>query len=105
MNSGYTTKISAGLACGMTWTLCSGLNIGDVVLCPSGRNTYFVGSISSAYVYAGNKNLPHRRAVKWMGIEISPNQISEELLKSARSIGTTPLLDTYATEIEQLING
>jgi restriction system protein len=40
-----------------------------------------------------------------MEIEISPNQMSEELLKSARSIGTTSLLDTYETEIEQLING
>lgn len=105
MNSGYTSKVSAGLACGMTWTLCSGLNIGDVVLCPSGHDTYFVGIISSAYVYAANENLPHRRAVKWMEIEISPNQMSEELLKSARSIGTTSLLDTYAAEIEQLING
>ena len=105
MNSGYTSKVSAGLACGMTWTLCSGLNIGDVVLCPSGHDTYFVGTISSTYVYAANENLPHRRAVKWMEIEISPNQMSGELLRSARSIGTTSMLDQHAAEIEQLING
>jgi restriction system protein len=105
MNSGYKSKISAGLACGMTWTLCSGLNIGDVVLCPSGHNTYFVGTISSAYLYAENGNLPHRREVKWMDLEISPSQMSEELLRSARSIGTTSMLDPYAAEIEQLVNG
>ena len=40
-----------------------------------------------------------------MDIEISPSQMSEELLRSARSIGTTSMLDPYAAEIEQLING
>jgi restriction system protein len=105
MNSGYTSKVAAGLACGMTWTLCSGLNVGDVVLCPSGNNTYFVGTIAGSYFYAENENLPHRRPVKWMDLEINPSEMSDELLRSARSIGTTSMLDVYAEEIEQFIQG
>lgn len=105
INLGYTSKVSAGLACGMTWTLCAGLNIGDIVLCPSGHDTFYVGSIASGYIYVENTNLPHRRSVKWMDLEITPSSMSPELRRSARSIGTTAMLDTYASEIEQLISG
>jgi hypothetical protein len=34
------SKVAAGLACGMTWTVAKGLNVGDVVLCPDGTGRY-----------------------------------------------------------------
>jgi restriction system protein len=34
------TKIAAGLACGMLWTISKGIQIGDVVLCPDGKGNY-----------------------------------------------------------------
>ena len=34
-----STKIAAGLQCGMTWTLSKGLQIGDIVLSPQATNT------------------------------------------------------------------
>ena len=37
------SKTSAGLACGFLWTIIKGLNIGDVVLSPSGEGFYYVG--------------------------------------------------------------
>jgi restriction system protein len=43
--------------------------------------------------------------VKWIDIEVNPNDMSPELLRAARSIGTTAILDNYASEIEQLIGG
>lgn len=105
IDHGYTSKVSAGLACGMTWTLCAGLNIGDIVLSPSGHDTFYAGTIASGYSYVENSNLPHRRSVKWIDIELKPSDMSPELLRSARSIGTTAILDNYASEVEQLIGG
>jgi restriction system protein len=34
------TKIGAGLACGMPWTVAKGMQVGDIVLCPSGGKSY-----------------------------------------------------------------
>ena len=31
------SKVAAGLACGMLWTICKGINKGDIVLCPEKR--------------------------------------------------------------------
>ena len=44
-------KIAAGLSCGMLWTICKGLKIGDIVLCPNGNGEYYVGTISGNYFY------------------------------------------------------
>ena len=45
------SKIAAGLACGMLWTICKGFNIGDVILSPNGKGSYLVGEVSSDYYY------------------------------------------------------
>ena len=39
------TKIGAGLACGMLWTVAKGFLVGDMVLCPDGNGNYHVGEI------------------------------------------------------------
>jgi restriction system protein len=34
------SKISAGLACGMLWTIAKGIKVGDIVFCPNGSGSY-----------------------------------------------------------------
>lgn len=46
------TKIGAGLACGMLWTISKGLLKEDMVLCPDGTGRYRVGEVSGDYYYA-----------------------------------------------------
>ena len=43
------SNIGAGLACGFTWTLCKGLQIGDIVLSPDGSGVYRVGDVTGNY--------------------------------------------------------
>lgn len=45
------SKVAAGLTCGMTWTLCKGLKIGDIVISPDGTGSYAVGEITHDYQY------------------------------------------------------
>ena len=40
------SKIAAGLACGVAWTVCKGILKGDIVLCPDGKGTYRVGEVT-----------------------------------------------------------
>ena len=64
------TKVQAGLACGMLFTIAKGILVGDIVLCPDGQGNYFVGEVSSEYEYHSGGNLPHRRSVKWFSRNI-----------------------------------
>lgn len=59
------SKVTAGLACGMLHTICKGISIGDIVLCPNGNGAYYVGEVVEGYSYVPNDILPHRRKVKW----------------------------------------
>jgi restriction system protein len=99
------TKIAAGLACGMLWTISKGIQIGDVVLCPDGQGNYFVGEVISNYEYHQDATLPHRRSVRWYAKTISRDEISESLRNSTGSIGTVSNISKYAEEIESLIEG
>lgn len=96
---------SAGISCGFLWTVVKGLNIGDVVLCPSGEGTYYVGTIAGNYYYVPGTDLPHRRNVEWMDKVIHRNDMSEKLRNSTGSIGTCCDITKYETEIEILISG
>lgn len=95
---------SAGLSCGFLWTVVKGLNIGDVVLCPSGEGTYYVGTIAGNYYYVPGTDLPHRRNVEWMDKVIHRNDMSEKLHNSTGSIGTCCDITKYETELEKLIS-
>lgn len=99
------TKIAAGLACGMLWTISKGIQIGDIVLCPNGQGNYFVGEVISNYEYHQDATLPHRRSVRWYTKTISRDEISESLKNSTGSIGTVSNISKYAEEIESLIEG
>jgi len=97
------TKVAAGLACGMLWTVCKGIKKGDIVICPDGQGSYYVGEVISEYSYQPNTNLPHRRSVKWFPVLIERSTMSQELKNSTNSIGTTANISQYAQEIENLM--
>lgn len=91
-------------AIGFLWTVCFGLQTDDVIITPNGEGGYHVGMITGDYYYVPETNLPHRRAVKWMGIVISRESMSQNLKNSTGSIGTCCNITKYAVELEQLIN-
>lgn len=97
------SKVAAGLACGMLWTICKGIKKGDVVLCPDGQGNYYVGEIESDYHYHPNEVLPHRRTVRWYPNQIQRADMSQELKNSTGSVGTTSYVTQYTEEIERLI--
>lgn len=99
------SKVSAGLACGMMHTICKGLKIGDIVFCPNGQGMYYVGEITSEYVYRPNEVLSHRRLVKWYDKGVAREEMSQPLRNSTGSVGTVSNITKYAEELEALLEG
>ena len=99
------SKIAAGLACGMLWTITKYLRINDIVLCPDGQGNYYVGEVSGDYTYHPGEILQHRRSVNWLDVAIEQSAMSEALRKSAGSGGITCDISSHAEEIERLIGG
>lgn len=97
------TRIGAGLACGAVWTVAKGIRRGDVVISPDGSGTYYVGEVISDYSYAPGQILPHRRAVRWLPVQIARSAMSEALQNSTGSIGTVSDITIYAKEIESFL--
>ena len=97
------TKIGAGLACGMLWTVAKGIRKDDVVLCPDGTGVYRVGEVLGDYYYAKGQILPHRRKVRWLGNVIARSTMSEALQNSSGSIGAVSDVSAYRDEIERLL--
>ncbi len=97
------SKVSAGLSCGALWTVCKGINNGDIVLCPNGNGAYYVGEVVNNYYFKEGEVLRHRRNVKWLSVTIDRSAMSEGLRNSSGSIGTVSDISKYAAEIETLI--
>lgn len=97
------TKVAAGLSCGMLWTVCKGIRVGDVVLCPKGNGTYYVGEVTSDYYFVQDEVLPHRRNVKWYNVEVERASMSDALRNSTGSVGTIANITQYASELDKLI--
>ena len=104
-NNPGKTKIAAGLACGMLWTITKGVQNGDVVLCPDGKGSYYVGEVLGGYEYNKGKVLPHRRSVRWFSKIIGRDEMSEALRNSTGSIGTVSDISKYADDIEAFLSG
>ena len=104
-NNPEKTKIAAGLARRMLYTICKGIRIGDIVLCreADGSGSYFVGEVTSDYRYVLDGPLPHRRDVKWYSFEIAKEDMSEQLSNSVGSGGTVCNITKYAEEIEKFL--
>ncbi len=99
------TKIAAGLACGVVWTVAKGLKDGDIVLTPDGAGRYNVGEITGDYFYKPGGVLPHRRPVTWFPNTVERAAMSEPLRRSTNSTGTCCDITQYATELKALIGG
>jgi len=99
------TKIAAGLSCGQLWTICKGIKIGDILLCPDGSSSYYIGEVTSDYYFKNGEFLPHRRDVKWFQTKIDRSNMSDELKKSTGSIGTVSDIAKYSKEIDGFILG
>lgn len=99
------TRIAAGLACGALWTLGKGIKQEDIVLCPNGEGSYYVGEITSDYSYHKDTNLPHRREVKWYPLTIDRASMSDALRSSTGSAGTVSDISKHETEIRKFIDG
>jgi restriction system protein len=99
------TKVSAGLACGMLYTITKGILNGDIVLCPDGKGSYFIGEVVGDYEYRKGAAQPHRRTVRWFPKTVARDAMSELLRNSAGSIGTVSNISKYAEEIESFISG
>lgn len=96
-------KIGAGLACGCLWTVCKGINKGDIVFSPDGTGSYRVGEIDGEYYFAVAQPLPHRRRVKWFDRLVPKSTMSPDLQSSIGSgvpvINVTP----HQAELERLL--
>lgn len=103
MKAAGKTKNAAGLSCGFLYTICKSLQKGDVVLCPNGTGSYYVGTIDGEYFYVPNTDLPHRRPVKWMDVEVQRSAMSQKLKYATGAIGTCCEITSYANEIQKLI--
>ena len=104
-NNPDKTKIAAGLAMGMLWTVAKGIGVGDTVLCPDGKGFYQVGEVAGTYEYRPDGVLPHRRPVRWLDVLIDRSEMSEGLRNSCGSIGTVSLISKHAKEIEGFVRG
>lgn len=99
------TKISAGLACGALWTVCKGIHVADIVLCPDGMGAYRVGEVKGEYYYKPGEPLSHRRPVTWLSVTIDRATMSDALRHSTGSIGTVSNISHHREEIERLLGG
>jgi len=99
------SRVSAGLACGMLHTICKGINIGDIVLCPDGKGAYFVGEVMETYRYVQGGILPHRRRVKWYSKNIERSRMSQPLRNSTGAANTVAYISQYEDEIKNLLDG
>lgn len=97
------SRISAGLACGALWTVCKGIEAGDIVLCPDGAGSYRVGEVQGSYYYAPGQVLPHRRKVRWLDVVIARSAMSESLQGSTGSVGTVSNIGGHRDEIERFL--
>jgi restriction system protein len=97
------SRISAGLACGTMWTVAKGIHFGDVVLCPDGSGAYRLGEVIGEYSFSKGEVLPHRRPVKWLGISVGSERMSEALRNSVGSPGTVRNLTKFAEELQRCL--
>jgi restriction system protein len=99
------SKIALGLWSGFAWTICKGIRIDDIVLCPDGSGRYRIGEVTGEYYYVVDGGLPHRRPVRWLTQTIGRADMSQALRHSAGSIGTIAEITKYSDELEKLIGG
>ncbi len=93
------TKISAGLACGMIWTVSKGMKTGDILLCPDGSGQYMIAEIAGDYQYRPDGILRHQRPVRWLNQTISREDMGGNLKRSCGAVGTVCNITKHTEEI------
>tara|TARA_B100000575_G_C23020664_1_gene587761 strand:- start:74 stop:1027 length:954 start_codon:yes stop_codon:yes gene_type:complete len=110
-NNPGKSKVAAGLACGSLHTICKGMKIDDIVLCPDGHGNYYLGKVTSDYYFVGDERLKddeyysHRRKVEWFDKKIARSDMSDALKNSAGSANAVSNVTKYAEEIENHLSG
>jgi restriction system protein len=97
------SKVSAGLACGQTWTLGFGLGKNDLIVSPNGQGQYQIGRIAGDYFYEAGAALAHRRPVDWVTGLIDKGALSDGLRRSLATQGTVTRLEEHGPEIESFL--
>ena len=97
------SKVAAGLAIGMLYTICMGANKGDIVMSPTPEGIYHFGEITGDYYYDADYDFPHKRPVRWFDVTVHRSELSLELQNSVGSIGTVSTITKHAAEIEAII--
>ncbi len=98
------SRVSAGLAAGQLWTVCRGINEGDIVLSPTGQpGELQVGEVTGQYYYATDGPLPHRRPVTWREGSVHKESMSSDLRSGLGYGATVCSLDKYADELAALL--
>jgi len=99
---------SAKLITPQIWTFCKEMQIGDIVICPTGKkfNSYHVGKVKSDYYFKRDyfKNgeiQPHKRDIEWFSEKLYINDMSDELIELLKkSHGTVNDLNQCANKIK-----
>lgn len=99
------SRVAAGLACGMLHTICKGIQKGDIVLCPDGKGSYWIGEVVSDYYFVPGEALRHRRKVEWFPKSIARADMSEGLRNSTGAIGTVSNVTKHGAEIDGFLEG
>lgn len=99
------TKVAAGLACGMLWTVAKGVNEGDLILSPTGAGMYHVGHVTGAYHFVPGSDLPHRRSVAWRSELVARADMSSQLQRSTSTVATLANITGHLAEVESLVGG
>ncbi len=99
------SKVAAGLANGMLYTICKSIKMGDMVICPDGDGAYHVGEVTGDYYYVADGILPHRRKVQWYPNKIARTDMSQALRNSAGSVGTVSNISKHHLELDGLLEG
>lgn len=99
------TNVGAGLNCASMWLLAKGIKKDDIVLCPNGQGSYFVGEVTSDYIYVQGSKLPHQRKVKWSK-SIERRSMTQKLQNSFGAGHTiVQAKEEYFSELKSLISG
>lgn len=98
-----SNRIGAGLACGMTWTVGAGLEIGDRVISRDTDAKYHVGEVTGPYEFSEGEPLPHRRPVTWFPTTFTLDDTSDALRRSFGSRSAVADVSEYGSEIESLV--
>jgi restriction system protein len=99
------SRISAGLACGAVWTVCKGMQSGDIVLSPDGEGHFHVGEVAGDYYYQPGTPLAHRRPIRWLNKTMDRSSLPEVVRKAIGVRGTYRNITSQAEELESLLGG